>query len=65
MFLSGDAGDEQAVKGYAWTEVSRINGYDGAVEVLDYASLSMKDSEVRMAKALAKQCLVSNLRQCP
>ena len=36
-----------------------------AKEVLDYAELSMKDSQVKMAKALAKQCIVSKLKNCP
>ena len=65
MFLSGDAGKEEAVKGYAWTHVSMQNGYEGAKEVLDYAELSMKDNQVKMAKALSKQCIISKLRQCP
>ena len=65
MFMSGEAGEEQAVKGYAWTKVSFLNGYEGAKEVLDYAELSMKDSQVKMAKALAKQCVVSKLKNCP
>ena len=65
MFLSGDAGQEEAVKGYAWTEISMINGYEGAKEVIDYAELSMKESQIKMAKALAKQCLVSKLKNCP
>ena len=64
MFLSGDAGQEEAVKGYAWTEISmQINGYEGAKEVIDYAELSMKESQIKMAKALAKQCLVSKLKK--
>ena len=29
MFLSGDAGKEEAVKGYAWAHVSMENGYGG------------------------------------
>ena len=65
MLLSGDTGKEEAVKGYAWTEVSQANGYKGAKEVLDYAELSMKDSQIKMAKALAKQCIISKLKQCP
>ena len=65
MFLSGDAGKEEAVKGYAWAHVSMQNGYEGAKEVLDYAELSMKDNQVKMAKALSKRCIVSKLRQCP
>ena len=65
MLLSGDAGEEEPVKGYAWTEVSLVNGYEGAKEVLDYASLSMKESQIKMARALAKQCIVSKLRNCP
>ena len=48
MLLSGDAGEEEPVKGYAWT-VS-VNGYEGAKEVLDYASLSMKESQIKMAR---------------
>ena len=28
MFLSGDVGQEEAVKGYAWTEISMMNGYE-------------------------------------
>ena len=54
--------EEQAVKGYAWTEVFLVNGYEGAKEVIDYASLSMKESQIKMAKALAKQCIVSKLK---
>ena len=65
MFLSGDAGQEEAVKGYAWTEISMINGYEGAKEVIDYAELSMKESQIKMAKALAKQCLASEFKNCP
>ncbi len=65
MLMSGEAGPEEAVKGYAWTEVSFLNGYEGAKEVLDYAELSMKDSQIKMGKALAKQCLVSKLKNCP
>ena len=66
LLLSGEINDEpEAVKGYAWTEVSRVNGYGGAQEVLDYASLSMKETQIKMAKALAKQCLASKLKQCP
>ena len=65
MFLSGDAGKEEAVKGYAWAHVSMQNGYEGAKEILDYAELSMKDNQVKMAKALSKQCIISKLRQCP
>ena len=65
MFMSGEAGAEEAVKGYAWTEVSFLNGYEGAKEVLDYAELSMKDSQIKMAKALAKQCVVSKIKKLP
>ena len=42
-----------------------INGYEGAKEVIDYAELSMKESQIKMAKALAKQCLASKLKNCP
>ena len=36
FLLSGEIDDEpEAVKGYAWTEVSRVNGYGGAQEVLE------------------------------
>ena len=65
LLLSGDIDKAEAVKGYAWTEVSRVNGYNGAQEVLDYASLSMKENQIKMAKALAKQCIASELTQCP
>ena len=65
LLLSGDADKPEAIKGYAWTEVSRVNGYSGAQEVLDYASLSMKDNQIKMAKALARQCIISKLKQCP
>ena len=65
MFLSGDAGEEEPIKGYAWTHVSMLNGYENAKEILDYAELSMKDNQIKMAKALSKQCIVSKLKQCP
>ena len=44
-------------------KVSLLNGYEGAKEVIDYASLSMKDSQIKMAKALAKQCLVFEIEK--
>jgi hypothetical protein len=66
LFLSEEpTGTPNGVAGYAWVEVSRLNGYEGAVDVTSFLDYRLKESELALAKALARRCLSSRYGDCP
>jgi len=66
LFLSEEpTGKPNAVAGYAWVEVSRLNGYEGAIDVTSFLDYRLKESEVELAKAMARRCLSTQYGDCP
>ena len=66
LFLSEEpTGKPNAVAGYTWIEVSRLNGYQGAIDVTSFLDYRLKEPEVELAKAMAQRCLSSQYGNCP
>ena len=66
LFLSEEpTGTPNGVAGYAWVEVSRLNGYEGAVDVTSFLDYRLKESEQTLARALARRSLSSQYGDCP
>ena len=66
LFLSEEpTGKPNGVAGYAWVEVSRLNGYEGAIDVTSFLDYRLKEGELTLAKALARRCLSSKYGDCP
>ena len=59
MFLSKTQG--RSCQGYK-TEISMMNGYEGAKEVIDYAELSIKESQIKWLKHLQSSVLHRSLK---
>jgi TPR repeat protein len=66
LFLSEEpTGKPNAVAGYTWVEVSRLNGYEGAIDITSFLDYRLKESEVELAKAMARRCLSTQYGDCP
>ena len=66
LFLSEEpTGKPNAVAGYTWIEVSRLNGYQGAIDVTSFLDYRLKEAEVELGKAMARRCLSSKYGDCP
>ena len=66
LFLSEEpTGKPNAVAGYTWIEVSRLNGYQGAIDVTSFLDYRLKEAEVELGKAMARRCLSSQYGDCP
>ena len=66
LFLSEEpTGKPNAVAGYTWVEVSRLNGYQGAIDVTSFLDYRLKEAEVELGKAMARRCLSSQYGNCP
>ena len=66
LFLSEEpTGKPNAVAGYTWVEVSRLNGYEGAIDITSFLDYRLKESEVGLAKAMARRCLSTQFGDCP
>jgi TPR repeat protein len=66
LFLSEEpTGTPNAVAGYTWVEVSRLNGYEGAVDITSFLDFRLKEAEVELAKVMARRCLSTQYGDCP
>ncbi len=66
LFLSEEpTGKPNAVAGYTWVEVSRLNGYEGAIDVTSFLDYRLKESELELAKAMVRRCLSTQYGDCP
>lgn len=66
LFLSEEpTGKPNAVAGYTWVEVSRLNGYEGAIDITSFLDFRLKEAEVELAKATARRCISTQYGDCP
>ena len=66
LFLSEEpTGKPNALAGYTWVEVSRLNGYEGAIDVTSFLDYRLKEAEVELAKTMARRCLSTQYGDCP
>jgi len=66
LFLSEEpTGKANAVAGYTWAEVSRLNGYAEAVDITEFLNYRMKEKELTQAKDWVRRCLATKYADCP
>ncbi|MFM1881406.1 MAG: hypothetical protein RLZZ344_1640 [Pseudomonadota bacterium] len=66
LFLSEEpTGKANAVAGYTWAEVSRLNGYAEAVDITEFLNYRMKEKELAQAKDWVRRCMATKYADCP
>jgi len=64
-FMDEAAGKPDLVAAHAWATVSQLNGYEGAVEILNFTQFKLKRTEIDVALNMARRCRTSGYRDCP
>ena len=64
-FMDEAAGKPDLVAAHAWATVSQLNGYEGAVEILNFTQFKLKRTEIDTALNTARRCMASGYRDCP
>ena len=65
MLQAGEADEPKSFEALVWSEVARLNGQAGTVDIAYIAKLKLKDEQIIEAEALAVSCVESGYSNCP
>jgi len=65
MLQAGEVGEPKSFEALVWSEVARLNGQAGTVDIAYIAKLKLEDEQIIEAELRAVSCIKSSYSDCP